>query len=174
MSELRRATAQDGPIILTMTEETMNWDLTRPRESLAEVARTYPEIMRYTAGWGRPGDEGFVAEEGEEPVGAAWYRLFPADAPAFGFIDEATPEIGIALAPEARGHGIGTALLAALFDLAHGQGFSQISLSVAIANPARRLYERFGFVKVEDDDDGYRKMVLDLSSRRRTRSAGRS
>ena len=101
----------------------MNWDLTRPHESLAEVARICPEIMRYAENWGRPGDEGFVAEEAGEPVGAAWFRVFPEDS----------------------------------------QGFGRLSLSVFIVNPARTLYERLGFVKAEDDDEGYRTMVLVLN-----------
>ena len=141
----------------------MNWDLTRPHESLAEVARICPEIMRYAENWGRPGDEGFVAEEAGEPVGAAWFRVFPEDSPGFGFIDAETPELGIALAPDARGRGIGTVLLTALVDLAREQGFGRLSLSVFIVNPARTLYERLGFVKAEDDDEGYRTMVLVLN-----------
>ena len=145
-----------------MTEETMHWDLSSSRETLAAIASLYPEILRYAEGWGRAGDEGFIAEEEGRPIGAAWFRFFSKDAPAFGFIDEETPELGIALIPEARGQGVGTELLAALLGLARERGCARISLSVAIANPARVLYERFGFVKVEDDDDGYRKMVLDL------------
>lgn len=161
--KLRRTTAQDQAFVTTMVEETMNWDPSTPRETLAEIARTYPEIVLYCEGWGRAGDEGFVAEEEGRPVGAAWFRLFPKDAAAFGFIDEGTPEFGIALVPEARGRGVGTELLKALIELARELGHPRLSLSVAIVNPARALYERFGFVKVEDDDDGYRKMVLALS-----------
>lgn len=163
MPKLRRTTGDDDAFIRRMLEETMNWDPSRPRETVVEIARRYPEITRYADGWGRPGDEGFIAEEEGEPIGAAWFRVFSADRPGFGFIDEETPELAIALVPEARGRGVGTELLEELFQLARERGHARISLSVEIVNPARALYERFGFVKVEDDDDGYRKMVLDLN-----------
>jgi len=140
----------------------MNWDLSRPRESMDELTGIYPEMVRYFEGWGRRGDDGYIVEEEGRSVGAAWFRLFSAEASGFGFVDEEAPEFSIALVPEARGRGIGTSLLSALLDLARDMGFPRISLSVAIANPARRLYERFGFVKVRDDADGYQTMFMDL------------
>ena len=56
-------------------------------------------------------DDGF-------PVGAAWYRLFRRDAPGYGFVDEETPELAIAVVPSRRGRGIGEALLEALCERA--------------------------------------------------------
>jgi GNAT superfamily N-acetyltransferase len=55
----------------------------------------------------------------------------------------------IALLPEVRGRGIGSRLLA---DLMAEATRSQTSLSihVEIFNPARRLYDRLGFVPIED------------------------
>lgn len=52
--------------------------------------------------------------------------------------------VDIALLPEARGRGIGTALLHALQAEAGVAGLP-VRLSVYEANPARRLYERLGF-----------------------------
>jgi ribosomal protein S18 acetylase RimI-like enzyme len=48
----------------------------------------------------------------------------------------------IALAPEYRGRGIGTALLRALIAEA---GARMLSIHVEVNNPARRLYDRIGF-----------------------------
>jgi ribosomal protein S18 acetylase RimI-like enzyme len=81
-------------------------------------------------------------------VGAAWYRLFKEREPGYGFVDEQTPELSIAVVPSCRGKGYGEELLAALLAHAKKDGFEQISLSVEPDNPALRLYERYGFRKV--------------------------
>jgi len=51
---------------------------------------------------------------------------------------------GMATLPEARGRGAGTAVLGALLEHAREQGATQVWASVRV--PARRLYERAGFV----------------------------
>ncbi|HEX6939117.1 MAG TPA: GNAT family N-acetyltransferase, partial [Longimicrobiales bacterium] len=55
----------------------------------------------------------------------------------------------IALLPEHRGRGIGTALLEALIAEADAAG-KPVSIHVEQYNPARRLYARLGFREVED------------------------
>ena len=104
-------------------------------------------LERYVAGWGRPGDTALVAIDEFQPVGVAWYRLFPEDEPGYGFVDEDTPELTIAIVPSRRGKGLGEQLLAALLDEARAQGRTEISLSVEPDNPAIRLYEHHGFAK---------------------------
>jgi ribosomal protein S18 acetylase RimI-like enzyme len=89
-----------------------------------------------------------VAIEDYWPVGAAWYRLFTRDEPGYGFVDEETPELAIAVVPNKRGHGLGSQLLDALMKRAREDGFGALSLSVEPENPALPLYERFGFRKV--------------------------
>jgi ribosomal protein S18 acetylase RimI-like enzyme len=122
-----------------------------------------PRIARYVTGWGRPGDGAVIAvgDDGHR-LGAAWYRLFSDEEPGFGFVDAETPEISIAVVPDSRGRGIGTALLAALVELGRDEGFRALSLSVSPENPAVRLYERAGFVRVESRDRNWT-MRLDLS-----------
>lgn len=61
----------------------------------------------------------------------------------YGYVDDDTPELSIAVLPEYRSQGVGTQLLTHLFTSAYGQ--SSISLSVSADNSALRLYERFGF-----------------------------
>jgi ribosomal protein S18 acetylase RimI-like enzyme len=52
----------------------------------------------------------------------------------------------LAVAPEARGKGIGSQLLSAVYTLAKKEGKTSVSLEVVDTNPdARRLYERQGF-----------------------------
>jgi ribosomal protein S18 acetylase RimI-like enzyme len=57
--------------------------------------------------------------------------------------------VDIALLPEYRGHGIGTALLRDLLAAAAREG-RRLSIHVEVNNPARRLYERLGFAQVEE------------------------
>ena len=49
-----------------------------------------------------------IALENGFPVGAAWYRVFGADEPGYGFVDEQTPELAIAVVPSKRGTGSAT------------------------------------------------------------------
>ena len=58
--------------------------------------------------------------------------------------------IDISLLPEYRGRGIGTALVQALLDEAVPAG-GTVRLSVAMSNPAQRLYQRLGFRTVGTD-----------------------
>lgn len=160
--DIREATPDDAGFLAQMLDEAINWDPERPRVSLEETSQEWEELPRYIEDWGRPGDVGLVAEEGGQRVGAAWYRLYAAERPGFGFVDEDTPELSIALIPEARGRGIGTTLLIALLDRAREDGHEQISLNAELTNPARRLYERLGFVKVEIVDEDYQTMLLSL------------
>ena len=52
----------------------------------------------------------------------------------------------IVVAPEARGRGVGTALLAAAEDWARARGYRLITLNVFLDNAgARRVYERAGY-----------------------------
>jgi ribosomal protein S18 acetylase RimI-like enzyme len=105
-------------------------------------------VQRYVMSWGRPGDAAVIAYDEAGNVGAAWYRLFKEREPGYGFVDERTPELSIAVVPSRRGKGYGEELLAALLAQAKKDGFEQISLSVEPDNPALRLYERYGFRKV--------------------------
>lgn len=57
--------------------------------------------------------------------------------------------IDIALVPEARGMGLGTALMTALQDHARDFGMG-LDLFVETFNPARRLYQRLGFFDIAD------------------------
>jgi ribosomal protein S18 acetylase RimI-like enzyme len=122
-----------------------------------------PTVQRYVNGWGRRGDAAVIAIEGRSPVGAAWYRLFPAGAPGYGFVDEQTPELSIAVVPSRRGRGYGDELLHGLFERARKDGFERLSLSVEPENPALHLYERLGFRRV-GEQGGSLTMVAELGS----------
>jgi ribosomal protein S18 acetylase RimI-like enzyme len=107
-----------------------------------------PNLAPYVEEWGRPGDLGVMAAEDARPVGAAWVRLpTPAGRATPAYVDDETPELAIAVAPDRVGGGIGDALLGDLLVRADGR-YPAIVLTVRAGNPARRLYERHGFVEV--------------------------
>jgi GNAT superfamily N-acetyltransferase len=133
-----------------MLYEAAFWRPAGPRPPL-DQALAEPALARYVASWGRAREAGVIAlgDEGN-PIGAAWYRLFALSEPGFGFVDERTPELSLAVAADARARGEGTALLGALIARARADRFESLSLSEP-DNPARRLYERHGFVRVGGD-----------------------
>lgn len=151
MEEQRRDQAGDVQILPldTRHDELLLWDMLH----LAALARDEdgdlrqdPDLARYVDGWGRAGDRGVKAVDPgrASPVGAAWLRLWRADDHGYGYIDEHTPEIAVAVAATHRGRNIGTRLLEALIRTEIGS-HAALSLSVRRDNPARRLYRRLGF-----------------------------
>ena len=107
-----------------------------------DEALSLPSLSIYLDGWGRPGDDGLVAKMGDEPAGAVWVRRFPDDAHGYGYVDE----LSIAVASDHRGRGIGRCLMTAILAELRLQAIAQVSLSVEVDNPARRLYQSLGFV----------------------------
>lgn len=140
--------------------EAVSWDPRRllpPYETLIE----HPELARYHAEWGRPGDLGVLAEADGEVAGVAFCRRFTADDHGHGYVDEETPELAVAVAARHRGRGLGTRLMRELGERARAEGVRRLSLSVDAENPALRLYERLGYRELSRDEGGVR-MVLEL------------
>lgn len=106
-----------------------------------------PHLKKYSEGWGRQGDRALIAfNEKNQPVGAAWYRLFKENQKGYGYVNDETPELGIALTSEARGKGTGTLLMKRLFETASRDGYKSLSLSVDPHNTqAVQLYKKLGF-----------------------------
>ena len=142
--EIRQLTSQDEPILW----EILYYGLSAAgrSEPLSRDVVRRPEISRYVEGWGRTGDTGFVAHDKKNRalLGAAWLRQ-PTDK------SDASPELALAVKPEHRRHGIGTALLTQLVRANPNQ--SVISISFVAGKPVLRLYERFGFKVAEQGPD---------------------
>ncbi len=113
-----------------------------------------PELAKYVQNWGVDGDRGLIAvlEDRQTLVGAVWLRMFKSNYPGYGYIDDFTPELSIAVLSKYRGQGVGTELLTKLFSLIRNQ-YSAVSLSVSPKNPAFRLYHRFGFKVVTQQNN---------------------
>src|SRR5207302_11447714 len=89
---IRRGGQQDVPFMRDMLRHAYYWRWADPE--LLDLP-----VGRYVDRWGRPGDTALVIIQRFQPVGAAWYRLFKASEPGYGFLDEQTPELTIAVGP---------------------------------------------------------------------------
>jgi ribosomal protein S18 acetylase RimI-like enzyme len=105
-----------------------------------------PPVRIYAEDWGRPGDIGVVGELPGDPVpaGACWMRQLPAGV-GLAYVDEHTPQLGIALRPAHQRKGHGATLMRAALAAARAAGVAQVALTVHPQNPAIALYRRCGF-----------------------------
>lgn len=136
---IRTALAADEPFLWEMLYHALHVRPGQPPFPRAILRQ--PEISQYLLDWGRPGDFALIAELGAQPVGAAWLRLLKQ---GYGYVDEMTPELTVAVLPEQRGRGLGSRLLTLLCAQVQTR-YAAISLSVSADNPAVRLYRRLGF-----------------------------
>ena len=138
-------TSSDEPFLLEMLYLALYvppGKLPFPRSLLQE-----PDIACYVQGWGRSGDWGLLALDGEKPVGAIWLRQWDRIERGYGYVSPLIPELSLALLPEYRNQGLGTRMLKTVISMAQ-ERFPALSLSVVDTSPARRLYERLEFVQV--------------------------
>jgi GNAT superfamily N-acetyltransferase len=147
---LRPVDQQDTRFLRDMLRHAYHWRIAEDPDR---------PLYRYVQNWGRAGDAGVIAFAGPNPYGAAWYRLFPASAPGFGFVDEQTPELTIAVVPSHRGHGAGAELLEALLERARADGYPRVSLSAESGQTG--FYERNHF-REHRREDGTVTMVAEL------------
>ncbi len=117
-------------------------DESRKQEKLLELE---PVLSKYFENFGRAGDIAFVAVDGNELIGAIWTRLFAKEKGSYGFVDEHTPELSMAVIEHFRGQGIGNSMISRLIERLRAKGFKQVSLSVDQRNRALNLYKRCGF-----------------------------
>jgi ribosomal protein S18 acetylase RimI-like enzyme len=130
--DLRLRALADSPQAFgsTLAEESV-----RPDDAWA-ARLAAPALGAYRHAWP------FVAELDGTPVGLAWVKL---DAP-----DAATASLyQVWVAPQARGRGVGAALLDAAIAWARARRTTTLRLDVTAGDgAAARLYRRTGFVEV--------------------------
>jgi ribosomal protein S18 acetylase RimI-like enzyme len=137
---LRAITAADRGFLEEMVLEAFNWDPGREPFD-RDTVLTDPRMNKYVVDWPREGDSGVIAlGSSGEPIGAAWLRYFTQDNPGYGYVADDVPELSIGVVPEARGKGVGRALIRAVVATA-----GKVSLSVERANRAQELYRQEGF-----------------------------
>jgi len=156
---LRPGHAEDLTFLKEMLFEAFFWDPRTARPRLADFAAN-PEFQKLVSGWGRAGDRLVVAECDGRKVGAAWYRLWSPALHSYGFIDERTPELGLAVVAGHRSRGIGRMLMAELIRTARDEGHVGLSLSVSPGNHARSLYESFGFRRVGESGSSWTYLLI--------------
>jgi ribosomal protein S18 acetylase RimI-like enzyme len=142
---IRLLTPIDEPFLWEMLYQAIYIPAGQPLPSRDIIQE--PELARYVQGWGKLSDRGFLALNAitNQPIGAIWVRLFSIEAPGYGYVDEHSPELAMAVLPGDRGQGIGTQLLTMLIDSYPNESFC---LSVSKGNPVVRLYRQFGFAIV--------------------------
>jgi GNAT superfamily N-acetyltransferase len=141
---IRRGTQADVPFMRAMLVHAYHWHV-------AGLETEIP-LSRYVDGWGRAGDTAVISAEGTNRWGAAWFRRFPSAARGYGFVDDETPELTIAVVPSKRRHGVGQELLDGLLDRARSEGVAKLSLSVQRGSDAVAFYERNGFTQASESD----------------------
>lgn len=149
---LRPLTTQDEALLAQATLGNINWS---GQQVTAHDVHTQPQFRHYTELIPQRGDFGIVAEGADEPIGVVWAQYLGVEDPGYGFVDEATPELCLWVAPSSRGIGIGRSLLRALQATARHRGIARLSLSVEPDNFATHLYAAEGFTPVEGrEEDG--------------------
>ena len=140
---LRPATADDDELLLAIYASTREEELAAlpwpDEQKKAFVAMQHDAQTRHYRAHYTGTSYDIVLVDGE-PAG----RLYVARW------DGELRIVDIALLPAYRGLGIGERLLTALLAEADGAGAS-VTIHVEHQNRARRLYERLGFVEVEDE-----------------------
>lgn len=94
----------------------------------------------------KPRDEALVAVAHGRPIGMIELWLRRPSGPPEARIARVNVDLGISVAPEWRGRGVGTALMLAAEDWARAHGAERMVLDLDVANTgARRLYKRLGY-----------------------------
>ncbi len=148
---IRPLTQEDEPFLWRMLYEAAH--LVEEGNLTVQDAINNPDLAKYVKDWGRKDDSGFVAilESSNQPVGAAWLRLLTGENKGYGYVNDQTPELAIAILPQYRNKGIGTQLLTHLLATAK-TSYPSISLSTRATNPAVALYKRFGWEVLPDSE----------------------
>lgn len=108
-----------------------------PREIIEQ-----PDLRKYIQNFGLTGDYCLVAEQNGKLIGAIWIRFING----YGFVDNETPELSMAVLNGYRDKGIGEQLLTKMIDRLKDKRLKRVSLSVDRESFAYGFYKKHGFV----------------------------
>lgn len=112
---------------------------------------SHPEVAAFSHGFGRAGDLGLIALDGEQRcIGAIWGREYDRDGDLV--MADHTFEITVGIRDRARRQGIGRRLLDQFAVMARTEGHTELSLGVHVKSPARKLYEAAGYTPIVDSE----------------------
>ncbi len=137
---IREIKATEYPFLKEMLYQAIfvsNEEVVLPREIIEQ-----PDLRKYIQDFGQDSDYCLVAEQHGKLIGAIWIRLIEG----YGFVDNETPELSMAVLKEYRGKGIGKRLLTSILESIKYKQFRRISLSVDKENFAHGFYKKHGFV----------------------------
>lgn len=143
MSEIREIESDEYGFLREMLFEALF--VSDGEDPFSQTILNDPHLRKYVDNFGKAGDIAFVLIQNDEPVGAIWSRLFTADDPGYGFVDEKTPEFSVAIRKQFRNNGFGTRLIQNLLQRLAYEDYEKVSLSVDCRSPAKNLYDRLGF-----------------------------
>ena len=148
MFEIRTLQADEHSFLLEMLYESIFIDESK-KPPLNELLYS-SDMLKYHTNWGRAGDRALLAVNSEgERIGAVWFRLLQEAERGYGYVDDYTPELGLAVNKAGRGQGVGRSLMLAILKQAKEDGYHRLSLSVDPNNTeAVNLYKSLGFVEV--------------------------
>ncbi|MEU8123505.1 bifunctional helix-turn-helix transcriptional regulator/GNAT family N-acetyltransferase [Spirillospora sp. NPDC049024] len=142
---------RDGFVLRSLRPGDLGWVVER-NGALYDVEcgwdRTYEALVAsvvadYVRGHDPERENAWIAESGGERLGAVFCVRREDDVAQLRLLH---------VEPEARGTGVGAALVAACVDFAAAAGYAEIMLwTTALQRPAHRLYERAGFVLEEQE-----------------------
>ncbi|MGD1894805.1 MAG: GNAT family N-acetyltransferase [Cyclobacteriaceae bacterium] len=151
MVTIRKLQDDEQPFLAEMLYEALF--VPEGQEKFPQEIIQDPILAKYIDNWGKDAlDIALVAEEAGKLIGAIWGRKFTQDNPGFGFVDENTPELSMAIKEEWRGEGIGTTLIRDIARSYQQVGIKALSLSVDKKNRAYTLYQRMGCEVVAETD----------------------
>ncbi len=140
--EIRQTSRADVPAVVSMVHELAEFERAPQECRLTDAQLEAALFTEYPALFGHVA----ILDGGREPVGMAlWFLNFSTWRGVHGVYLE-----DLYVRPEARGLGVGKALLTALATVCDDRGYERLDWWVLHWNPAREFYHSIGAVAMDE------------------------